>query len=64
MAILTAREKEVVRLLAQGKRQREIASLLCISPLTVRDHVQSARRKTGTNSAFELAVRAASELRS
>lgn len=62
MAKLTSREKEVVRLLAQGKRQSDIARLLCISPLTVRDHVQSARRKTGAGSAFELAVRANHEL--
>jgi DNA-binding CsgD family transcriptional regulator len=63
MAKLTSREKEVVRLLSQGKRQSDIARLLCISPRTVEAHVASARRKTEAGSAFELAVRAAAELR-
>ncbi len=58
---LTAREREVVRLLSQGRQQTEIARMLCISKNTVRVHVANARRKTDTGSAFELAVRAAVE---
>jgi DNA-binding CsgD family transcriptional regulator len=61
MSKLTRREREVVRLLATGKRQTEIARLLTISKRTVEHHVKSAREKTGAASAFELAVRAAVE---
>ena len=61
MAKLTTREREVVRLLAQGKRQTDIAKTLCVSPRTVEAHVRNARTKTGATSAFDLAVRAAVE---
>lgn len=61
MARLTRREQEVVRLLAQGKRQTEIARALCVSARTVEAHVRNARGKVGATSAFELAVRAAVE---
>lgn len=61
MSKLTAREKEVVRLLAQGQRQTDIARALCVSPRTVEAHVRNARTKTGAASAFDLAVRAAVE---
>jgi DNA-binding CsgD family transcriptional regulator len=61
MMILTQREKEVVTLLAQGKRQTEIARALCVSPRTVEAHVRNARKKTGTASAFELAIKVAVE---
>jgi ATP/maltotriose-dependent transcriptional regulator MalT len=42
---LTARELEVLRLLAVGKSNREIASLLVISEHTVARHVQNIFRK-------------------
>jgi LuxR family quorum sensing-dependent transcriptional regulator len=61
MTILTQREKEVVTLLAQGKRQTDIARALCVSPRTVEAHVRNAREKTGATSAFDLAVKAAVE---
>ncbi len=61
MARLTRREQEVVRLLAQGKRQTEIARVLCVSTRTVEAHTRNARAKVGAASAFELAVRAAVE---
>ena len=61
MELLTTREREVVQLLAQGRRQTEIAQVLCISPRTVEGHVASARRKTQCLSAFDLALRVALE---
>ncbi|MGB9757062.1 MAG: response regulator [Candidatus Bipolaricaulaceae bacterium] len=51
---LTEREREVVRLLAQGKRTPEIAELLCRSVTTVRAHKVSAMRKLGVHSTREL----------
>lgn len=61
MARLTNREQEIARLLAQGKRQTDIARELCVSARTIEHHVANARRKVGASSAFELAVRVAVE---
>jgi two-component system nitrate/nitrite response regulator NarL len=51
---LTAREREVVRLLAQGKKTPEIAELLSRSVTTIRAHKVSAMRKLGVRSTREL----------
>ena len=42
---LTPREKEVMRWIAAGKSDQEIASILSISPATVTVHVERAKRK-------------------
>jgi len=47
---LSERELEVVRLMARGLDNTEIASLLAISPHTVRNHVSSAYEKLGVSS--------------
>jgi non-specific serine/threonine protein kinase len=47
---LTAREREVLRLLAEGKSNRAIADELYISPLTARTHVSNVLAKIGVPS--------------
>lgn len=47
---LTAREVEVMHLLAMGLRNAEIAERLVVSPHTVNGHVQSIYSKLGVNS--------------
>jgi len=47
---LTRRENEVLRLLASGLRQEEIASRLVVSPRTVGAHIQNVLRKMGATS--------------
>jgi len=42
---ITKREREVLRLLADGMRNEQIARELSISPLTVRTHVEKAMEK-------------------
>src|SRR3984957_18789885 len=42
---LTKREREVLRLLSDGMRNEQVASVLLISPLTVRSHVKNAMKK-------------------
>lgn len=42
---LTAREREVLRLVAQGRTNREVARALWISPATVRRHLENAFEK-------------------
>jgi DNA-binding CsgD family transcriptional regulator len=44
---LTAREREVLRLVAQGQTNREVARSLWISPATVRRHLENTFEKLG-----------------
>ena len=46
---LTAREVEVLRLVAQGRSNREIADELFIAPKTARNHVERVYAKLGVN---------------
>ena len=50
---LTAREKEVLRLMAEGIASRDIASKLGISYTTVRTHIRSLGSKLGVHSKLE-----------
>jgi ATP/maltotriose-dependent transcriptional regulator MalT len=56
---LTRRELEVLRLLAQGKTNREIAQSLFVSTLTVKTHVQRIIGKLGVSDRTQAVVRAA-----
>jgi DNA-binding NarL/FixJ family response regulator len=51
---LTAREQEVVRLVARGMSNKAIASTLSISPRTVEGHLNHVFEKLGTTSRTEL----------
>ncbi len=55
---LTAREKEVLRLMADGIASRDIASRLGISYTTVRTHIRSLGSKLGVHSKLEAIVKA------
>ena len=55
--LLSARENEVLRLLALGMTDREIAAGLAISPRTVESHVSSMLRKLGVRNRAEAAQR-------
>lgn len=57
IAVLSAREQEVLRLLADGLTDREIAVGLAISPRTVESHVSSVLRKLGVRNRAEAAQR-------
>ncbi|BCM65113.1 MULTISPECIES: ATP-binding protein [unclassified Streptomyces] len=52
---LTASEKKVARLVAQGHSNRTAAELLVVSPHTVNTHLTSAFRKLSVNSRVQLA---------
>lgn len=54
---VTAREREVAALLAQGLSNPEIAARLVLSPFTVQDHIKSLFEKTGVSSRQELVAR-------
>ena len=55
---LTPREKEVLRLMAEGKSSRDIGAKLGISYATVRTHIRSLGSKLGVHSKLEAIVKA------
>ncbi|OYP29875.1 response regulator transcription factor [Rhodopirellula sp. MGV] len=55
---LTGREAQVLRHVAYGLSNREIAKSLSISVETVKEHVQNILRKTGASDRTDVAVRA------
>jgi DNA-binding CsgD family transcriptional regulator/tetratricopeptide (TPR) repeat protein len=56
LASLTSREREVLRLLAAGRSNREIASVLFIAPKTASVHVSNILGKLGAASRTEAAA--------
>jgi DNA-binding CsgD family transcriptional regulator len=60
--LLTRRETEVLRLLAEGLTNREIAARLFISPKTAEHHVGRLYAKLGVGSRAEAAAYAARNL--
>lgn len=55
---LTSRELEVLRLLAEGSPQREIATRLFITPKTVGKHIERLLKKLGAHSRAEAVAHA------
>jgi two-component system, NarL family, nitrate/nitrite response regulator NarL len=55
---LTPREKEVLRLMAEGIASRDVAGKLGISYTTVRTHIRSLGSKLGVHSKLEAIVKA------
>lgn len=53
LSSLTGREREILRLLADGGATGEIASALGISPMTVQSHVKNILSKLGVHSKVE-----------
>lgn len=52
--LLSSREREVLKLIAEGYRNREISDYLCISPKTVEKHRASLMGKLGLHNASAL----------
>ena len=56
LAVLTAREREMMMLAAEGRSNDEIADDLVVSPLTVRTHIHRAMMKLGARDRAQLVV--------
>jgi len=52
--ILTAREREIIKLVAEGKTNKEIGSVLCISTRTVENHRAHIMKKLHLRNTSEL----------
>jgi DNA-binding NarL/FixJ family response regulator len=57
-AYLTRREKEVLQFIAEGKGNKEISVLLCISTETVKSHVKNIFKKLGVKNRVEATTEA------
>lgn len=55
LSLLSAREIEIAKLLAEGRTNAEIADTLCISTKTVETHISNIFRKTGVTNRVRLA---------
>ncbi len=53
---LSEREKQIVRLIGQGYKNKKISAQLCISETTVRHHLTSIYNKLGVSDRLELLV--------
>ena len=53
IGVLTRREVEVLRLMADGRSTKAVAEALHVSPATVRNHVQNVLAKLGVHSRLE-----------
>jgi DNA-binding NarL/FixJ family response regulator len=53
-SLLTTREREILRMIAQGRRSREIALMLGVSPRTVETHRSAGMRKLHLHSIAEV----------
>ena len=56
LALLTEREREVVRLVASGLSNEDIAAKLVVSPLTAKTHVSRAMAMVGAHDRAQLVV--------
>jgi DNA-binding NarL/FixJ family response regulator len=54
--LLTDREKEVLQLLAEGKTNKEVATLLNLSPYTVETHRTNLMQKVGLHNTAEIVL--------
>ena len=55
---LTRRQREILYLLVEGVRARQIAARLTLSETTVRNHIAAILRELGTHSQLEAVARA------
>jgi DNA-binding CsgD family transcriptional regulator len=61
LAALTARQREIARLVAQGHTNREIAEILVVTEKTVEKHLARVFARVGVNSRVALTVLVAGE---
>ena len=54
--LLTEREREVLQLLAEGKSNKEAATILKLSPYTIETHRQNLMQKLGLHNTAEIVL--------
>ena len=53
----TKREQEVLELILQGKKNKEIAEILCVTPHTIKAHIDHIYEKAKVHSRIELIIK-------
>lgn len=56
IALLTEKEKETLALLSEGKSNKEMADLMCVSVETIKSHLQTVYKKLGVKGRTEAAI--------
>jgi len=56
LGFLTKQERRVLKLVKEGQTNKEIALTLCLSPSTVRRHIENILRKLGLKNRVQAAV--------
>ena len=54
--LLSEREREVLQLVAEGRSNKEVAELLCLSPTTIETHRARIMQKLGVHNTAELVL--------
>ncbi len=55
-SILTPREKEIFELLVLNKSTQDVASILCISEKTVRNHISNVMQKLEVKTRYQAVI--------
>jgi RNA polymerase sigma factor (sigma-70 family) len=61
LALLTEQERKVLKLVAEGKTNKEIAEVLLVSPATVKRHLENILKKLQLKNRVTAAVYAVRE---
>lgn len=54
--LLTEREREILQLIAEGKSNKEVATILNVSPYTIETHRQNLMQKIGVHNTAEIVL--------
>jgi DNA-binding NarL/FixJ family response regulator len=54
--LLSEREREILQLIAEGRSNKEVAQVLCVSPATIQTHRSNILQKLDVHNMAELVL--------